>query len=155
MELKLKRIAFKENYTIGKLYVDGRYFCDTIEDKNRDINKNGKFDNGEVKVPAKTCIPFGRYEVTISVVSPKFSQKTYKNGWYLKNANGGQVPRLLKVPSFEGILMHCGSTENSSAGCIIVGKNTIVGRVTDSENTFVALYKIFSQARGKIFIEVE
>ena len=50
MKLILKRIALRDTYTIGKLYIDGVYFCDTLEDKVRDLNKNGKFDNGEIKV---------------------------------------------------------------------------------------------------------
>ena len=56
MQILLKRIAKKDTYTIGKLYIDGEYFCDTLEDKNRDLNKNGIFDGGEKKVYAQTCI---------------------------------------------------------------------------------------------------
>ncbi len=49
MKLTLKRIALRPTYTIGKLYIDDVYFCDTIEDTVRDLNKNGKFDNGGEK----------------------------------------------------------------------------------------------------------
>ena len=54
MKLELTRIALRDTYTIGKLYVDGVYFCDTLEDKVRDINKNGIFDNGETHIKDKT-----------------------------------------------------------------------------------------------------
>lgn len=152
MEIFLKRIARKATYTIGQLYINGERFCDTIEDKDRDLNHNGKFDNGETKVYAQTAIPNGRYEITMKVQSPKFSKKTaYK--WC-----NGYLPRLLNVPGFDGVLLHCGNTARDSAGCIIVGKNTIVGQVTDSMNTFKKLYpslKAASDRGEKIFITVE
>jgi len=51
------------------------------------------------------------------------------------------VPRLLNIPGFDGVLMHVGTDENSSSGCIIVGKNKIVGKVLESKDTFIKLYK--------------
>ena len=72
MKLKLKRRFFAEEYTIGTLSIDGARFCDTLEDKNRDINKDGDLnDPGEGKVYAKTAIPFGTYKVIVNR-SPKF-----------------------------------------------------------------------------------
>lgn len=144
MKLKLIRTALKPNYTIGHLYADGVYVCDTIEDKNRDLNFNGKFDNGEQKVMHQTCIPFGTYKVTIDVVSPKFNQKEYYHKFC-----GGRVPRLLNVPSFDGILIHRGTDQNSSSGCIIVGYNKVVGKVVDSQQAFEKLYKILQSAKAK------
>ena len=133
MELILKRIALRSEYTIGKLYVDGEYVCDTIEDTVRDLDKDGKFANGEVKIPGKTAIPYGRYEVTMKVKSPKYSNFT-KYSWAKKY--DGYLPRLLNVPHFEGILIHCGNTADDSDGCIIVGENKAVGKVINSVNTF-------------------
>ena len=75
MELIVQRIAQKQTYTIGRLYVDGERYCDTLEDKVRDINRNGVFDNGEKKVYGETAIPFGKYEIKMTF-SPKFSQKS-------------------------------------------------------------------------------
>lgn len=153
MELKLKRIALRDTYTIGKLYVDGQYFCDTCEDKVRDLNRDGDLnDIGEGKVPGKTAIPFGRYEVTVKVKSPKFSQKTAYN-WC-----NGFLPRLLGVNHFDGILIHAGNSANDSAGCIIVGKNKVVGRVLESMDTLKKLYSVLADAsnRGeKIWISIE
>lgn len=106
MELLLKRIARKATYTIGHLYVDGKLYCDTVEDKDRDINRNGVFDNGERKVCAETAIPNGRYRVTMKIQSPKFSRKSAYN-WWKPNGRYGMLPRLLSVPHFEGILIHC------------------------------------------------
>ena len=133
MELTLKRIALRSEYTIGKLYVDGEYVCDTIEDTVRDLDKDGKFANGEVKISGKTAIPYGRYEITMKVKSPKYSNFS-KYPWAKKY--DGYLPRLLNVPHFEGILIHCGNTADDSDGCIIVGENKAVGKVINSVNTF-------------------
>ena len=105
LDMKLVRTEFKDTQTVGKLYLNGVYFCDTLEDKNRDLNKNGIFDGSEKKVYAQTCIPFGQYKVIINQ-SSRFKRL---------------MPRLLNVPHFDGILIHNGVTEKNSAGCILVG----------------------------------
>lgn len=148
MEITLKRIARRPTYTIGKLSIDGKYFCDTIEDRDRDVNRNGRFDNGEVKIPSQTAIPNGRYRVTMRVQSPKFSHRAEYNWWQV-NGRYGYLPRLLDVPHFEGILIHAGSSARSSAGCIIVGLNTVVGGVTDSMATCKKLYPILKAAADR------
>ena len=140
MKLKLKRIALKKDYTIGKLYIDDVYFCDTLEDTVRDLNKNGKFDGNEKKVYGQTAIPYGTYEVATNVVSSRF-----KNRVWAKPYNG-KIPRLLNVQSFDGVLLHPGSSQLDTSGCILVGKNTIVGRLTDSQKTFhLLMQKIKNQ----------
>ena len=141
MELLLDRKYCKEKYTVGQLFIDGIFFSNTLEDKVRDINKNGKFDNGEYKVYGETAIPYGEYEITLDVVSPKFSKYQFN-----KEVCNGKLPRLLNVPHFEGVLIHCGSTANNSAGCILVGNNTIKGGLTNSKETFKKLYSILDKA---------
>ena len=142
MRLELKRIAKREDYTIGRLYVDGEYFCDTLEDKVRDLTR-------ETKVYGKTAIPEGTYEVTLRVQSPRFSQK--KQYDFCK----GYLPRLVGGPSFEGVLIHGGNTAADTEGCILVGKNTVKGMVTDSSATFRKLYSRLSLCSGKITIDVK
>ena len=145
MSVLLKRIAKKENYTIGKIYIDGIYICDSIEDKDRGITQQTPLNEiKNIKIPKQTAIPAGTYSVTLKVQSPTFVKKDF----YKKYCNG-LVPRLLNVPGFEGILMHCGSTQNSSAGCIIVGYNTLVGRVTESETAYKVLYTNLKSASDK------
>lgn len=126
MKLTLKRIALKPFYTIGHLYIDGKYFCDTIEDKVRDLSK-------EKKVKGQTAIPYGTYEVITNVVSPRFKDRNWAKPY------GGKVPRLVNVPGFEGVLIHPGTDQNSTSGCLIVGQNKIKGKVINSQKTFYAL----------------
>ena len=133
MELTLKRIALRSEYTIGKLYVDGKYVCDTIEDTVRDLDKDGKFAKGEVKIPGKTAIPYGRYEITMKVKSPKYSNFS-KYSWAKKY--DGCLPRLLNVPHFDGVLIHVGNSALDSEACVLVGENKVVGKVINSVNTF-------------------
>lgn len=104
LELYMYRFAFKDKYTIGDIWLgrNGRKVCDTIEDKVRDLNHNGVFDNGEVKIPSETAIPCGRYRINMHTQSPYFKQKAFYN-----NLCKGYLPRLMDVPLFDGILIHC------------------------------------------------
>lgn len=135
MELKVERKWPKDTYTVGRLYVDGKLFCNTLEDRVRDLNT-------EEKIHGETAIPAGRYRVIFNW-SPKF---------------GRNLPRLLNVPHFEGILIHPGNTAADSAGCILVGKNSAVGRLSESRDTSDRLNVLIedAQRRGEdIFITVE
>lgn len=144
MKLTLKRIALKPTYTIGKLYIDDNYFCDTLEDTVRDLNKDGKFDNGEEKIKGKTAIPYGTYEITTNVVSQRFKNRVWAKPY------GGKIPRLINVPSFDGVLLHPGSSSADTSGCLLVGKNTIVGRLTDSQKTFHMLMQKIKDQKNLI-----
>lgn len=143
MEIKVKRITpIDYPYTIGKMYIDGDYFCDTLEDRVRDINKNGKFDNGEVKVAGETAIPYGRYQVVVNM-SPRFKR---------------ELPRLLNVSNFDGILIHRGNTDKDSAGCILVGENKVKGKVINStpyEQKLVSILKEIQNKGEEIWITIE
>jgi hypothetical protein len=146
MELLLKRIARRNGYTIGKLYVNGKYICDTCEDQDR-------FFYGKPKIKGETAIPCGRYEVVQNVFSNRFGNRAF-----YKNLCGGYVPRLLKVPMFDGVLIHTGNTAQDSSGCIIVGKNKVVGKVLESRETFKKLmveYLLPAKRKGeKVYITI-
>lgn len=145
MKLRLDRKYKKATYSIGKLYVDGVYFCDTVEDKDRGLTDKDSLDKIKAtKVYAKTAIPLGIYKITMGVISPKFSQKPYYKAFC-----NGRLPRLLNVKGFDGILIHKGVNADSSAGCIIVGKNTVVGGVTNSQFYFEKLYKLLAEAQQR------
>lgn len=143
MNITLKRIAKRPTYTIGKLYIDGVYFADTLEDKDRGLTQSTPLSEIKVKkVATKTAIPTGTYDITMNIISPRLSRSSF----YRTNCNGARVPRLLNVPGFDGILIHVGNTAADSAGCILVGKNSQVGKVLNSKATFLRLYKLLDQA---------
>ena len=153
MELLLKRIARRETYTIGHLYIDGRYFCDAIEDKDRGLRQDMQASViRAIKRKGVTAIPTGRYRVTLDVRSQKFSQKKYEKNYGFCD---GYLPRLINVPGFEGVLIHVGNTAKDTEGCLLVGKNTKVGKVLESRVTFVMLYEILKKAKDSIFIRIE
>jgi hypothetical protein len=139
MELILERIAKRKSYTIGRLYIQKlvpeeyrtyeckEYFCDTLEPTWRD------YKNGAYKVKGRSAIPEGRYAVVISY-SPKFKQ------W---------LPILLGVPKFEGIRIHAGNTAKDTEGCILVGKNKLVGQLVDSRIWLHRLKKKIVEAKDK------
>lgn len=140
MDLLLRRVYLASTYTIGKLYIDGKYFCDVLEDPVRDFNKNGKFDNGEKKIYGETAIPYGTYQVTLDIVSSRF-----RNSSWAKPYNG-KVPRLLNVPEFQGVLIHPGNTAKDTHGCLLLGENKVKGKVINSVNTF---HKFMDKIKGQ------
>jgi len=117
MEIELIRRHFKDTYTIGRMLIDKNYYCDVLEDVVRDlkdINHDGDFnDPGEGKIYGETAIPYGRYQVEVTL-SPKFKRR---------------LPILLDVPGFTGIRIHAGATAKNTEGCILVGKNNKPGRL--------------------------
>ena len=152
MKLKLDRKYKKDTYTIGNLYVDGKWFCNTVEDKDRGLKQTDSLVTIKAKkIYAETAIPTGKYRITLDVISPKFSANSY----YYKVCKG-RMPRLLNVPGYEGILMHCGTSALDSAGCLILGLNTIKGKVTSSRVYFEKLYKLMDAANKRHeIIEIE
>ena len=141
MNLTLKRLNLTPNYTEGELYVNGVYFCKTLEDTNRDLNKNGQFDNNEKKVYGETCIPYGKYKVILSY-SPKFKR---------------ELPEILKVPDFQGIRIHRGNKISDTLGCILCGEKVKNGYLSNSTPYEIKLVELFKQAKSRneeSFIEI-
>lgn len=149
MKLLLKRIAKMEKYTIGKLYIDGKYFSDTLEDTDRNLtNTMSKDEIVKVKVYGKTAIPTGTYVVDMNTVSPKFGKRSWAQPYE------GKVPRLQDVPGYEGVLIHPGNTADDTSGCILVGRNKVKGQVVESQNTFHSLMNIL-KGDNDIIITIE
>lgn len=150
MDLLLKRIARKESYTIGKLYINGVYFCDTLEDTDRGLDESMdlKTIKGK-KIKGSTAIPTGVYKITLNVVSPKYSKRSQYD--FCK----GRVPRLLNVPGYEGILIHIGNYPKDTEGCILVGENKQVGAVLNSTNTFKRLYSKLLESPNNLNITIK
>ena len=109
MIVKVVRSFKGPEYTIGKLYIDGAYFCDTLEDTVR--------PKGE-KVYGKTAIPSGMYRVK-KTMSPRFKKI---------------LPEILEVEGFSGVRIHAGNTAKDTEGCILLGLNKVKGSVINSQN---------------------
>ena len=132
MELTLNRVFKVETYTVWKLYVNGTYFSDTLEDKVRPAG---------IKIKHETAIPFGRYRVVIAR-STRFQR---------------DMPLLLDVPMFDGILIHSGNTIADTSGCILVGKNDVKGQVHQSRDTFLKLFPLIKASimrNEKVYITI-
>ena len=153
MELTLIRKYKLANYTIGKLYIDGEYFCDTVEDRDRNLCQGMGLEWIEKeKVYGETAIPYGRYKITMKVQSQKFA----KSKQYEKCK--GHIPRLIDVPAYDGILIHIGNWAKDSYGCILVGENKVKGGVVNSTIWYWKLYDILKKAddEGKdIYITIQ
>ena len=110
MQVTIKRTFKGPEYTIGKLYIDGAYFCDTLEDT---VRPDG------VKIYGKTAIPAGDYKVK-KTWSPRFKKK---------------LPEILDVKNFSGVRIHNGTTNKDTCGCVLLGLNKVKGAVLCSQNT--------------------
>lgn len=150
MKLVLKRINNQDNYCEGKLYIDGIYQCDVIEDTDRGLtNEMSITEIQSKKVYGETAIPKGTYQITLDVVSPKFKNRSWATFCE------GKLPRLLDVPGFEGVLIHVGNKAADSLGCLLVGQKSSDGIVSNSTQTFKDLYYKLKQATDQITITIE
>lgn len=157
MELLLSRDYKKDKYTIGRLYINGKFFCNTLEDKDRNLNSDmNESQIKGLKVYGETAIPTGTYTIDMNTISPKFLKYSF-----YQDTCSGKVPRLQNVKGFEGILIHVADGPKGATlvqGCIGVGYNTIKGGLTEGKKVFTELYKQLLQAnlRGeKIIITIK
>lgn len=128
MKLTLKRTFKGTDYTIGKLYIDGKYFCDTLEDTVRKIKPDGTG-----KIYGKTAILAGTYSIILS-----------------KSAKFGKIlPLLLDTPHFKGVRIHSGNRPEDTEGCILVGENKAKGQVLYSRPTMARLMQRLQDAESK------
>lgn len=140
MRIVLLRIANRPTYCIGKLYIDGVYFCDTIEDTDRGLDD--KMTEAEIlkkKVKGQTAIPTGVYPVYITW-SPKYNKP---------------MPLIENVKGYSGIRIHSGNTSKDTEGCLLVGKNKEVGKVLESRKTYNALFQILNTTDERIIIDIQ
>lgn len=120
MKLEVKRHFKGPQYTIGRMYADGVYMCDTLEDT---VRPDG------IKLAGQTAIPAGTYPVRITY-SPRFKK---------------MLPMLDNVPNFTGVRIHTGNTAEDTEGCILVGYNRVKGRVCDSRAAFRRLFALLEK----------
>lgn len=130
IKLSLVRAYPKQDYTVGLLYVDGKYFSATMEDPDRGLLQTMPLEEiRKIKIPGKTAVPRGTYRVSLTV-SAKFKNRTWAKPY------GGLVPLLEDVPGYTGIRIHPGNTAGDSAGCILPGQNLKPGMVLNSTATY-------------------
>lgn len=142
MKLELYRKYRKSGYTIGLLYADGKFICNTLEDTDRGLtNEMSERQIASIKVKGKTAIPTGTYPIIVTY-SPRFKK---------------QMPLLDNVKGFEGIRIHSGNIASDTEGCILCGKNTKVGEVTSSKMWTEKVYNLINDAirkRESVFIDI-
>ena len=134
MELNVKRIARKDGYTIGRLFINNEYFCDTLEDTDRGLKDTMQVNEILAKkVKAQTAIPTGKYDVILTF-SPRFKRV---------------LPLLLNVPGYQYIRVHNGNRPDSTEGCLLVGENKIKGQIVNSRATLEKLMSVLLECEKK------
>lgn len=143
MELNVKRIARKDGYTIGRLFINNEYFCDTLEDTDRGLKDTMQVNEILAKkVKAQTAIPTGKYDVILTF-SPRFKRV---------------LPLLLNVKGYEGVRVHAGNTNKDTEGCLLVGENKVKGQVINSRATLEKLMSVLldcEKRKEKVTILIE
>ena len=140
MNIQVIRETFTDKSTIGKMYIGGRFFCYTLEDVDRDKNKDGDLnDIGEQKVYGQTAIPKGVYPVTLT----------------MSNRFKIVMPLLNNVPGFEGIRIHNGNSSEDTHGCLLVGESKGKDFIGGSKMAFAKLMDILTKTKEKITIEIK
>lgn len=120
MELILKRDSSARDWTRGHLFIDGNFECFTCEDVVREIPGQPV---SMWKIPAKTAIPTGRYQV-LRTFSNRFRRTTLQ---------------LMNVPGFEGIRIHSGNHAVDTEGCLLPGQTSNENGVFQSQIALNAL----------------
>lgn len=135
MRILLQRHALKAGYTIGRMEINGRYFCDTLEDTDRGLRESMTEDEiAALKVKGATAIPIGTYRIDMQTRSPRF---------------GRVLPRLISVKGYAGVLIHSGNTAADTEGCILVGENRERGKVLNSRATLESLLVFLRAAQAE------
>lgn len=130
MNIEVIRTTKTDKSTIGEMYIDGQFFCHTLEDVVRDK-----------KIYGETAIPTGKYEVIVNY-SNRFKQ---------------QMPLLLNVPNFEGIRIHIGNDSSSTSGCLLIGMtkaDNFIGQSKVAYAAFMARLKKVGKTE-KIWITIK
>ena len=133
MEIVVDRRWKRDTYTIGNMYINGKFFSNTLEDKDRGLKDSmTPQDISNLKVYGQTAIPTGTYEVKMT-----YSNRFNLRAWGKKY--DGKVPELVNVKGFGGVRIHPGNKAADTLGCILVGKNSIKGMVTNSQAYYYKL----------------
>lgn len=152
MKILVKRTFNCPNYCIGHLYIDGKYFSDTLEDRDRGLDNSMSVE--EIKKKKKygiTAIPIGTYKVDMNTVSPLYAKKNRN----YSRPYGHKMPRLEKIKGYSGVLIHPGTTANDTLGCLLVGENKVKGKLINSQATWKRLMDTLLKDKDNITITYE
>lgn len=141
MEIYLQRDTFTDKSTIGKLYIDGRFECYVLEDKDRGLQDSMALSEiNDLKVYGETAIPYGRYEIKVTM-SARFKR---------------ELPILLNVKGYEGIRIHTGNKAIDTLGCLLPAQIKGVDSVSQSTLAFNKLFDLIKQElrHKKVFITI-
>ena len=150
IKVLVKRIAKKTKYTIGKLFINGVFYANTLEDADRGLTQNMSEDEiKSKKIYGQTAIPTGTYRIDMSTISPKFKNRSWAKLYE------GKIPRLVNVKGFDGVLIHPGNSDQDTLGCLLVGKNDVVGKVTNSVSYFNKIMGELAKEPNNITLTIE
>jgi hypothetical protein len=140
MNLELIRKEFTDKSTIGELYINGKFFCFTLEDKDRGLQSTDPLILiNTKKIWGETAIPYGTYEVKLTM-SNRFKRV---------------LPILLNVKGYTGVRMHRGNTAEHSHGCPLVGYKKAYNTIFESTKAENDLMKELSKATETIILEIK
>ena len=150
MQLTLVRTDRWPNYTIGSLFINGEFFCYTLEDTDRYLTSDMSLEDIQSKkIYGKTAIPKGVYFIDMNTVSTKFKDRLWAKPY------DGKLPRLLNVPGYEGVLIHIGNTVEDTSGCILVGTEYSDGFLRNSVTAFTSLMSVLTNTKEPIIITIQ
>lgn len=142
MDILVIRKKRTEICTIGELYINGAFFCYTLEDKDRGLKQTDSLlINKAKKVFGKTAIPTGVYSLAMT-----FSNRFKK-----------YLPQILDVPAFEGIRIHAGNTSEHTEGCLLLGYQVEGESIFESRKAVEDFIKVVTSAEKteKITITIQ
>jgi hypothetical protein len=157
MKLTLKRIFKGPKYTIGHLFINGVYECDTLEPPYMGTKQTDSIEFIKSTKKGNTAIPSGVYNINMDIISPKFKDRSWAKPF------GGKLPTIEDVPAFDRVLIHVGNKASQyglsdTQACILVGENKVKGQVISSTACFTELMTVLLKAKltgEKITLSIE
>lgn len=125
MKIVIWRKYRQDGFTIGRMYIDGKFFCNTLEDTDRGLMQG--MNVGEImqkKIAGKTAIPVGAYKVC-RTYSPRFKKL---------------MAQIMKVKGYAGVRIHSGNKSSQTEGCPLLGdadERNICDWVSNSRKRYV------------------
>lgn len=137
------RKYFTEYSTISELFLEGKFLCYILEDKDRGLDSSWDIDRiNREKVYGRTAIPTGEYRIE----------------WTYSQRFGKYMPELLKVKGYAGIRIHAGNKPEDTLGCLIPGLTMTTDNVAQSRDATMRLYniiKIANDNKEQVFINIK